>query len=135
MVYYKKCCCCLKSKVGAKVIGWLYLIGSVLSLISVIIRFALTYQNLRIASHHAYRHELFGSEALYKIIQNYITVWFAGYLIVDCVWIGFCVLFLLGIHKGNHCMMLPWMILNMIGLVVSVILKDSLFSIILSAEY
>ena len=54
-----------------------------------------------------------------SFIANYINAWFAIAFIIYVIWILFAALLFLGIQRKNHCLMLPFLIVDMIGLVVS----------------
>merc|ERR1711879_588190 len=56
-----------------------------------------------------------------KLLVNYINAWFAIFFLINSIGILFAVLLLVGIEKSKHGLMLPWMVLDMIGLVLCTI--------------
>jgi len=109
----------MKSKTGAKVIGYLSVTLYAIYLISGCVGFGLYYDDIQnLAKSPAYRNiGIFAN----KLLINYVNAWFAIFFLINFIGILFAVLLLVGIEKSKHGLMLPWMVFDMIGLVVSVI--------------
>ena len=113
MVYYAQCCCCFKSKTGAKIISILGLIFSSLTLIANIIGLAINPQAwvLKIGIRLAVSVNSLTAEVIYL-----------GYALVTIGQIGYLAMFAMlfhGIKKERHGFMLPFLLFDMISLVVS----------------
>ena len=108
MVYYTNCCFCIKSKTGAKVLAILGIVLTALSILSSTVLYGVYYDELhspRIA---------YGSNWFLKFIDAIYGV----SIVINLIWILFCVLLIYGINKNKKDFLLPWMIFEMIGLVV-----------------
>ena len=130
MVYYENCCFCLKSETGVKVIGYVALVINAIYLLGGCIGYGVARVKLS-AAEDAVAESAANSDdpnaeqantmfsMLITLVEQYLTTCFISILISSLVNISLVVLLLLGIKKRNHCMMLPYMIVSMIGLVVS----------------
>ena len=108
MVYYTNCCFCIKSKTGAKVLAILGIVLSTLSILSSSIYYGLYYD------------ELHDPRIVYgNWIWKFIDAIYGVSIVINLMWISFDVLLLYGINKNKKDFLLPWMIFEMIALVVS----------------
>ena len=101
MVYYSKCCC-LEVSTGAKVIAILSLMASMLSLV-----ITSTFYGL-------YDHGAFNEN------EDLVKGVFALFVIAMVFNIVLSWLMLYGVHKENDTYMLPYLIVTMIEIVVSI---------------
>ena len=113
MVYYAQCCCCFKSKTGAKIISILGLIFSSLSIIGNVIGLATNHQAwiLKIGLPLAVSVQTITTEVIYL-----------GYALITIGQIAYLAMFAMlfhGIKKERHGFMLPFLVFDMISLVVS----------------
>ena len=113
MVYYAQCCCCFTSKTGAKIISILGLIFSSLSIIGNVIGLATNPQAwiLRIGLPLAVSVQTITTEVIYL-----------GYALITIGQIAYLAMFAMlfhGIKKERHGFMLPFLVFDMISLVVS----------------
>ena len=99
----------MKSKTGAKVIAILSIIFTSILLIGGSIAYGVYYDDLYQLSEDG---RLFYSLKSINTVVGVIIFWFLA-------WIGICALLFHGIEKRKHKLMLPYMILQMIGLSVS----------------
>merc|ERR1712062_545852 len=115
MVYYAQCCCCFKSKTGAKIISILGLIFSSLSIIGNVIGLATNHQAwiLKIGLPLAVSVQTITTEVIYL-----------GYALITIGQIAYLAMFAMlfhGIKKERHGFMLPFLVFDMISLVISTI--------------
>ena len=120
MVYYAQCCCCFTSKTGAKIISILGLIFSSLTLIANIIGLAINPQAwvLKIGIRLAVSVNSLTAEVIYL-----------GYALVTIGQIGYLAMFAMlfhGIKTERHGFMMPFLVFDMISLVVSVFQKKKI---------
>jgi len=108
MVYYTNCCC-FEAKTGAKIIAILGIVFSALYVLFGSIFYGVYYDTL-----HGYQmREQLGP------LGPYIDAIFGVSVVIYLKWITFCALLLHGINEKKKDFLLPWMIFEMIGLVVS----------------
>merc|ERR1712062_797203 len=115
MVYYAQCCCCFKSKTGAKIISILGLIFSSLSIIGNVIGLATNHQAWIVK---------FGLPLAQSVQTVTLEVIYLGYALITIGQIAYLAMFAMlfhGIKKERHGFMLPFLVFDMISLVISTI--------------
>ena len=122
MVYYANCCCC-NSKIGAKIIAIFGMAISTLVFFTIVTGYGLLYGEL-----HGYRtNNIFRSrkhlgiwgEEIALVLGTYIDTVFGIIFVICLVWFATCLLLFNGINMKHRNFILPWLILHMIGLIVS----------------
>ena len=109
----------MKSKTGAKVLGILSLTFGALTLITTCISYGIYYDAIQNILSQRGGHSQDTVATINAFFARYINTWFGVSIFFYLIWILFCALLLLGIERKNNCLMLPFMIYDMIGLVVS----------------
>ena len=120
MVYYRNCFCC-KSRIGAKILAILGFIFSSLVFFTIVVGYGLLYGEL----HGLRTRNQFGPlvQEIVTLLDGYIDAVFAIIFVFCLFWITSCILLLLGINMKQKNFFLPWLILHMIGFIVSKNLK------------
>lgn len=122
MVYYTNCCC-FEAKTGAKIIAILGIVFSALYVLFGSIFYGVYYDTL-----HGYQmREQLGP------LGPYIDAIFGVSVVIYLKWISFCALLLHGINEKKKDFLLPWMIFEMIGLVLVTI--GVFASVIMTIKY
>ena len=116
MVYYTNCFCC-KSRIGAKILAILGFIFSSLVFFTIVVGYGLLYGEL----HGLRTRNQFGPlvQEIVTLLDGYIDAVFAIIFVFCLFWITSCILLLLGINMKQKNFFLPWLILHMIGFIVS----------------
>lgn len=95
-------CCCMSLRTAGKIIGWINLVGSLISTVVVIVMLSLIRPEEG--------HKFLGFAAQY-VVSFYLTITIFSLLIaVFLIW---------GITKERHLLMLPWIICSAISLTSS----------------
>merc|ERR1712062_427088 len=115
MVYYAQCCCCFKSKIGAKIISILGLIFSSLSIIGNVIGLTTNHQAwiVKIGLPLAVSVQTITTEVIYL-----------GYALITIGQIAYLAMFAMlfhGIKTERHGFMMPFLVFDMISLIISTI--------------
>ena len=122
MVYYTNCLCC-KSRIGAKILAILGFVFSSLVFFTLVVGYGLLYgefHGLRTRKHFG----PLGQDiiAVLGLLGGYIDAVFAIVFVLCLLWFTSCLLLLLGINMKQKNFFLPWLILHMIGFIVSKLL-------------
>ena len=122
MVYYTNCLCC-KSRIGAKILAILGFVFSSLVFFTLVVGYGLLYgefHGLRTRNHFG----PLGQDiiAVLGLLGGYIDAVFAIVFVLCLLWFTSCLLLLLGINMKQKNFFLPWLILHMIGFIVSKLL-------------